>query len=213
MPVAPVASSDTSSPATTPTSVAPVVSTVASVVPSYTLLLAVMPVTVNGAGVMFAVVVRRGDRVVARVGTRQRQAGARSTVLPVPTFLLANAPVAPAVSSVDVVAGDHAGQVARRCRSMAAVVPSYTLLLAVMPVTVKGAAVMFAVVVGAGQVVVARVAAEERQAAQGHADPVPTFLVAKVPVGVSMSSVTSSPGTAPTRWAPVVSAVVVVLPS
>ena len=57
VPVAPLASSATSSPATCPESEAPEVSRVAPVLPSYTLLPAVMPVAVNVAAVMSAVVV------------------------------------------------------------------------------------------------------------------------------------------------------------
>jgi hypothetical protein len=52
VPIAPAVFSVTASPGTTPTSAAPVVFKVADVVPSYVLLLAVIPVTVSGFAVM-----------------------------------------------------------------------------------------------------------------------------------------------------------------
>ena len=55
VPEAPERETDTRSPATTPDTLAPEVLSVAVVVASYTLLLAVNPVTVSGAGVMLAV--------------------------------------------------------------------------------------------------------------------------------------------------------------
>ena len=55
VPVAPVVINESASPPKTPTSVALLLFKVALVVVSYALLLAVSPVTVRGAGVMFAV--------------------------------------------------------------------------------------------------------------------------------------------------------------
>ena len=56
-PVAPLVPSVTMSPLNTPTNDAPLVSKVTDVVLSYTLLLAVTPLTVNPNGVIFALVV------------------------------------------------------------------------------------------------------------------------------------------------------------
>ena len=75
---------------------------------------------------------------------------ATNTVLFVPTFLLAKLAVADAVESVTVsplMTPDNAAE-PLLSRAVAESVPSYSRLLAVMPVTASAFAVMDAVVVG-----------------------------------------------------------------
>ena len=72
------------------------------------------------------------------------------TVLPVPTVFVANVAVAPVVLNVTASAPITPLNAAEPLfnKDVAAVVASYTLLLAVMPVMVRAFAVMFAVAVG-----------------------------------------------------------------
>ncbi len=70
------------------------------------------------------------------------------TVLAVPTFLSAKTPVAPAVLSVTVSPDSTPTRAAPATFNVAVVVRSYTLLLAVTPVTVSAFAVMSAEVAG-----------------------------------------------------------------
>ena len=71
------------------------------------------------------------------------------TVLPVPTLAWANAPVAPVLTSVTVSPESTPTRAALPVLRVAVVVPLYTMLDAVTPVTVIGKAVILAVVVGA----------------------------------------------------------------
>ena len=70
------------------------------------------------------------------------------TVIPVATSLLANVPVAPGVPSVTVSPLTTPTSDAPPVLRVASVVLSYTLLLAVTPLTVRPNGVMFALVVG-----------------------------------------------------------------
>ncbi len=99
VPVAPVETRLTTSPDITPKRDALTVVKVAVVVPSYTLLFAVAPVTVNPIEVILAVVVGCTKEYFP-ASAPLRVSPAIATILPGPTFLFTKLPVAPVVTRV-----------------------------------------------------------------------------------------------------------------
>ena len=133
-------------------------------------------------------------------------------IFPVPFALLANTPVADDVDSVTASAPMTPARAADPLmrREVAAVVPSYTLLLAVMPVTVRVFAVMFAVAVGWVSVYRPACAPASKVPVAVTVLPLPTVLVPKAPVEPALLMVTVSPLTTPFKVALVKSRVAVV---
>ena len=123
----------------------------------------------------------------------------------VPTVFDANVAVAPVVLSVTAsmpITPFSAAEPLFRS-DVAAVVASYTLLLAVIPVMVSAFAVMFAVVVGWVTVYRAACAPPSKTPAAVTVFEVPTVLSANVAVAPDESMVTVSLLTTPTSDAPV----------
>ena len=113
---------------------------VAAVVPSYTLLFAVMPVTESALAVMFAVAVGCA-RVYRPACAPPRRVPVAVTVLPLATVLSPKAPVAPALLMVTVSPLTTPFRVALVKFNVAVVDRSYSLLAAVMPEMVRAFAV------------------------------------------------------------------------